>query len=139
MTGCRATGWCWRFPALTPGPSSGRATAADLAAARWILREPGSGTRALFESAIRAVGLDPAGLTVALTLPGGSVIRQALLAGLGVSVLSDLVVADALADGRIVAVEGLALPERAFHLVRHRDRHRSAAERAFVRLAIETD
>lgn len=117
---------------------AGRAASpADLAAARWILREPGSGTRAVFERAIRAVGLDPAALTVALTLPDGALIRHALLAGLGASVLSDLVVADALRDGRVVALDGLALPERAFHLVRHRDRHRSAAERAFVRLALD--
>jgi DNA-binding transcriptional LysR family regulator len=117
--------------------AGGMASPADLAAARWILREPGSGTRALFERAIRAVGLDPAALTVALTLPDGALIRHALLAGLGVSVLSDLVVADALRDGRVVALDGLDLPERAFHLLRHRDRHRSAAERAFVRLALE--
>jgi DNA-binding transcriptional LysR family regulator len=70
-------------------------------------------------------------------LPDGALIRHALLAGLGVSVLSDLVVADALRDGRVVALEGLDLPERAFHLVRHRDRHRSVAERAFVRLALD--
>ncbi|RJF85290.1 LysR family transcriptional regulator [Azospirillum cavernae] len=117
----------------------GAASPADLAAARWILREPGSGTRALFERAIRAVGLDPATLTVALTLPDGALIRHALLAGLGVSVLSDLVVDDALRDGRVVALDGLDLPERAFHLLRHRDRHRSAAERAFIRLALEDD
>lgn len=120
-----------------PWAMEGAATPADLAAARWILREPGSGTRALFERAIRAVGLDPAALIVALTLPDGALIRHALLAGLGVSVLSDLVVADALRDGRVVALDGLDLPERAFHLLRHRDRHRSAAERAFVRLALD--
>jgi DNA-binding transcriptional LysR family regulator len=120
-----------------PWATGGALAPADLAAARWILREPGSGTRALFEKAIRAVGLDPAALTVALTLPDGALIRHALLAGLGVSVLSDLVVADALRDGRVVALEGLDLPERAFHLVRHRDRHRSVAERAFVRLALD--
>ncbi|MCG5240397.1 LysR substrate-binding domain-containing protein [Azospirillum doebereinerae] len=119
-----------------PWAGRGAVAPADLAAARWILREPGSGTRALFEAAIRDVGLDPAALTVAMTLPGGSVIRHALLAGLGASVLSDLVVSDELRDGRLVAVGGLALPERGFHLVRHRDRHRSAAEREFVRLAV---
>ncbi len=122
-------------------PWAGRGTVvpADLAAARWILREPGSGTRALFEQAVRAAGLDPAALTVAMTLPGGSVIRHALMAGLGVSVLSDLVLAEELRDGRIVALGGLDLPERDFHLVRHRDRHRSAAEREFLRLALPGD
>ncbi|WP_372398652.1 LysR family transcriptional regulator [Azospirillum sp. HJ39] len=120
-----------------PWAALGRVGVTDMAAGRWILRESGSGTRALFESALRAAGLDPGGLDVAMTLPGGGVIRAALLAGLGASVLSDLIVAEDLAAGRIVALEGLELPARPFHLVRHRDRYRSIAERAFVRLAVE--
>ncbi|ALG71193.1 LysR family transcriptional regulator [Azospirillum thiophilum] len=120
-----------------PWAGLGRVGVKDMAAGRWILRESGSGTRALFEAAVRAAGLDPGGLDVAMTLPGGGVIRAALLAGLGASVLSDLIVAEDLAAGRIVALEGLELPARPFHLVRHRDRYRSIAERAFVRLAVE--
>ncbi|AWU93841.1 LysR family transcriptional regulator [Azospirillum ramasamyi] len=120
-----------------PWAALGRVDPAMLAAGRWILREPGSGTRALFGAAIRGVGLDPDGLDVAMTLPGGGVIRAALLAGLGASVLSDLIVAEDLAAGRIVALEGLDLPARPFHLLRHRDRYRSIAERAFVRLAVD--
>ncbi len=120
-----------------PWAGLGRVGVKDMAAGRWILRESGSGTRALFEAAVRGAGVDPGGLDVAMTLPGGGVIRAALLAGLGASVLSDLIVAEDLADGRIVALEGLELPARPFHLVRHRDRYRSIAERAFVRLAVE--
>ncbi|PWC33272.1 LysR substrate-binding domain-containing protein [Azospirillum sp. TSO35-2] len=122
-----------------PWATRGRVKRDELAAARWVLREPGSGTRALFDQAIRAAGLDPAGLEVAMTLPGGCIIRAALLAGVGAGVLSDLVVAEDLAAGRIVALEGLELPARCFHLVRHRDRHRSIAERALVRIALGED
>ena len=120
-----------------PWASLGRVDRDTLAAGRWILRESGSGTRALFEAAIRGVGLDPGGLEVAMTLPGGGIIRSALLAGVGVGVLSDLILAEDVAAGRIVALEGLDLPSRPFHLVRHRDRHRSLAERAFLRTALE--
>lgn len=120
-----------------PWAGLGRVGRDEMAAGRWILREPGSGTRALFEAAVRGVGLDPGGLDVAMTLPGGCIIREALLAGVGASVLSDLILADDLAAGRIVALEGLDLPSRPFHLLRHRDRHRSLAERAFVRVAVE--
>jgi DNA-binding transcriptional LysR family regulator len=120
-----------------PWAGLGRVGRDELAAGRWILREPGSGTRALFELAVRGVGLDPAGLDVAMTLPGGGMIRAALLAGVGASVLSDLMLTEDLAAGRIVALEGLDLPARPFHLVRHRDRYRSIAERAFVRVAVE--
>ncbi|MBY6261539.1 LysR family transcriptional regulator [Azospirillum sp. 412522] len=122
-----------------PWASLGRVDRDALAAGRWILRESGSGTRALFEAAIRGAGLDPGGLDVAMTLPGGGIIRSALLAGVGAGVLSDLILAEDLAAGRIVALEGLDLPSRPFHLVRHRDRHRSLAERAFVRSALEAD
>ena len=120
-----------------PWAGLGRVDRDGLAAGRWILREPGSGTRALFEAAMRSVGLEPGGLDVAMTLPGGGVIRAALLAGVGASVLSDLIVAEDLSAGRIVALEGLDLPARPFHLLRHRDRYRSIAERAFVRVAVE--
>lgn len=120
-----------------PWASLGRVDRDVLAAGRWILRESGSGTRAVFEAAILAAGLDPGGLDVAMTLPGGGIIRSALLAGIGAGVLSDLILAEDLAAGRIVALEGLDLPSRPFHLVRHRDRHRSLAERAFVRCALE--
>ncbi|QCG98429.1 LysR family transcriptional regulator [Azospirillum sp. TSA2s] len=120
-----------------PWAGLGRVGRDELAAGRWILREPGSGTRALFELAVRGVGLDPAGLDVAMTLPGGGMIRAALLAGVGASVLSDLMLTEDLAAGRIVALEGLELPARPFHLVRHRDRYRSIAERAFVRVAVD--
>nr|WP_245986640.1 LysR substrate-binding domain-containing protein [Azospirillum thermophilum] len=100
------------------------------------MREEGSGTRAVFDAAMRRIGLGPSGLPIAMTLPSGSVIRDALLAGVGPSVLSDLVVAADLQAGRIVALDGLDLPNRTFQLVRHRDRHRSAAEREFVKLAL---
>nr|WP_282189386.1 LysR family transcriptional regulator [Azospirillum endophyticum] len=120
-----------------PWAGLGRVDRDSLTAGRWILREPGSGTRALFEAALRATGIDPGALDVAMTLPGGRIIRAALLAGVGASVLSDLILTEELAAGRIVALEGLDLPSRPFHLVRHRDRHRSLAERAFVRSALE--
>lgn len=123
--------------AAHPWAGLGRVGREEMAAGRWIQREPGSGTRALFEAAMRGVGLAPDALDVAMTLPGGGVIRAALLAGVGASVLSDLIVAEDLAAGRIVALDGLDLPARPFHLLRHRDRYRSIAERAFVRSALD--
>ncbi|WP_395458225.1 LysR substrate-binding domain-containing protein [Azospirillum melinis] len=123
--------------AAHPWAGLGRVGREEMAAGRWIQREPGSGTRALFEAAMRGVGLVPEALDVAMTLPGGGVIRAALLAGVGASVLSDLIVAEDLAAGRIVALDGLDLPARPFHLLRHRDRYRSIAERAFVRSALD--
>jgi len=64
-----------------------------LRAARWIVREQGSGTRSTFEDVLRTRGFDPAQLTVAMTLPSNEAVRTAVEAGAGVAVLSRLVVA----------------------------------------------
>lgn len=119
-------------------PWAGRpaVAAAELAETAWVLREEGSGTRRLFEEALLAAGVAPDSLTPALVLPNGEAIRGAVAAGAGAAVLSELVVADDLAAGRLHRVNGLDLPARPFHLLRHRDRYRSGAERAFVQLAI---
>ncbi|MCK0196107.1 LysR family transcriptional regulator [Ancylobacter sp. 6x-1] len=120
---------------------AGRATPAgpdlltkeDLLAGEWVLREPGSGTRSVFEAALAALGVDPARLDVVLTLPSNEAVRSAVEAGLGASVLSASVAAPSLEAGLLVRVE-LALPDRAFHLLRHRERRLSRAGEAFAAL-----
>src|SRR3546814_20534204 len=78
--------------------------AAALADARWVMREAGSGTRAVLEAALRERGLDPAALGIALELPSTEAVRPAVAAGAGISGLSSLVV-EALTDaGRLVAL-----------------------------------
>jgi LysR family glycine cleavage system transcriptional activator len=56
---------------------------------------------------------------------------EATLAGQGVAILSDVLVADALADGRLVAVSGRVLPGYGFHLLCRAGAPRAAAD-AFV-------
>lgn len=56
-----------------------------LAEEPWIMREPGSGTRMAIERLFAAHGLK---LRVRLELGGNEAIKQAILAGLGISVLS---------------------------------------------------
>src|SRR3546814_6107932 len=51
--------------------------AAALADARWVMREAGSGTRAVLEAALRERGLDPAALGIALALPSNEAVRSA--------------------------------------------------------------
>lgn len=106
----------------------------DLAATAWVMREEGSGTRDLFDRAVREFGLDPKDLRVALVLPNGEAVRAAVIAGAGAAVLSDLVVAADLRHGMLHRV-GLELPDRRFVLVRHRARYQSEAARAFLRIA----
>lgn len=104
-----------------------------LAAADWVLREPGSGTRSAFEAALEARGLPPAGLKVALELPSNEAVRAAVEAGGGASVLSASVVAGALRAGTLVRAD-LTLPARLFRVLRHRERYRSRAADALLAL-----
>jgi len=107
-----------------------------LHAARWIVREQGSGTRSSFEAVLRARGFDPAALTVAMTLPSNEAVRTAVEAGAGVAVLSRLVVARALAAGDLVELP-LGLPDRPFHALRHKERYRTRAADALTDLIKE--
>lgn len=67
----------------------------DLADRAWLLREPGSGTRALNEKFLADRRLTP----TTLTLGSNGAIKQAVRAGLGVSLVSRVAAADELAAG----------------------------------------
>ena len=108
-------------------------SAAGLAAARWILREPGSGTRSAFEDALRARKVDPAGLDIVLELPSNEAVRAAVRCGGFATVLSELVVADELAAGRLVRI-ALDLPPRDFSMLVHKERYRSRSVQALEAL-----
>ncbi|MGN6548763.1 MAG: LysR substrate-binding domain-containing protein [Pararhizobium sp.] len=102
----------------------------DLAGGRFVLREAGSGTRAMLEAALREHGLAAADLAVAMELPSNEAVIAAVCAGAGATVVSQVAAAAALAVGAAREV-ALDLPARRFTLVRHRERHASAAETAF--------
>ena len=108
-------------------------TAADLQAARWIMREPGSGTRSALEEMLMEQGADLAALQVALTLPSNEAVRAAVMCGSDVAGLSELVAAPYIAAGLLAKV-CVNLPPRDFFLLRHRERYRSRASQAFEQL-----
>jgi DNA-binding transcriptional LysR family regulator len=78
-----------------PGIGAGPIEAADLAGRAWLLRELGSGTRRLNEQFLADRGLEP----TTLTLGSNGAIKQAVRAGLGVSLLSRVAVEPELASG----------------------------------------
>ena len=110
--------------------------AAWLRAARWIMRERGSGTRSTFEEMIRAHGLDPAELDCAMTLPSNEAVLTAVETGAGVAMLSRQVVARAAETGRI-AILPVTLPDRPFHLIRHSERRLTRAADALIHVLEE--
>jgi LysR family transcriptional regulator, low CO2-responsive transcriptional regulator len=80
-------------PAILGAPHS----AAELAGRPWLLREPGSGTRALNEQFLADRGLTPR----ILELGSNGAIKQAARAGLGISLLSRAAVEAELAGGQL--------------------------------------
>jgi DNA-binding transcriptional LysR family regulator len=78
-------------PAVADGPAG----PSQLSDRRWLLREPGSGTRALNEQFLADHGLEPK----TLTLGSNGAIKQAARAGLGISLLSKAAVETELESG----------------------------------------
>lgn len=118
-----------------PGTKAGKTPlrAGDVKAMRWVVRERGSGTRAILETALAALGLTLGELDVALELPSNEAVQSAVEAGAGATVLSRLVVQDAIAAGALTALT-FKLPARQFSALRHKDRTPSQAERALLAL-----
>jgi DNA-binding transcriptional LysR family regulator len=103
----------------------------SLRQAAWVLREPGSGTRDHFAQAIASVGVALPDLDVRLELPSNGAVLAAVEAGGLVAAVSDLAAAARLAAGHVARLD-FPLPERAFTMLAHRERHPSRAAEAFV-------
>jgi DNA-binding transcriptional LysR family regulator len=116
-------------------PWAGRETVSleDIKPEPLILRERGSGTREALERALADVGLDLAGFRIGGEVASTQAIKQAVRAGVGVSLISRLAVDD---ECRARLLYGVRVRDlritRAFSLVTHRDRSRSPLAQAFV-------
>ncbi|MDZ4655919.1 MAG: selenium metabolism-associated LysR family transcriptional regulator [Coriobacteriia bacterium] len=86
---------------------------ADLVEEPFIVRESGSGTRMVFEDAMRHGGIDPAELRVVMELGTNEAIVSAVEGGMGIGVVSTWVAEKALQLGTVARV-----PEGSFPLVR---------------------
>jgi len=120
-------------------PWVGRARLAprDLLESEWVLREAGSGTRSVFEDALARLGVDPAALRIQLELPSNEAVRAAVEAGLGATAISASVAAPSI-ETELLHQVALRLPEREFHVLRHRERYRSRAAEALLALMAGT-
>jgi DNA-binding transcriptional LysR family regulator len=105
----------------------------DLAAGDWVLREPGSGTRSVFEAALAALGIMPRTLRIQLELPSNEAVRAAVEAGLGATAISASVAAPSIEAG-LLHQASFHMPEREFHVLRHPERYRSRAADALLEL-----
>ena len=87
---------------------------AGLAAATWLLREGGSGTRDAADELLIELGIDPA----RMILGSNGAIAEAVVAGFGVALISIDAVRARLAAGTLTRVECPHTPiDRPWHLV----------------------
>ena len=102
----------------------------DLTAERWIMREPGSGTRSVFEDAMRSHDVQ---LHAALTFGSSEAVKQGVRTGLGLGCLSELAVRREVASGDFVAlkVKGLDLQRRLWRIARESG-YQSKLQRACI-------
>lgn len=107
----------------------------DLQAAQWILREPGSGSRSVFEAAIRH---HVERLQVRMELDQHEAIKQAVRAGFGLGCLSRLSVAGELDRGELVSLDSDLALTRYFSLVWHPERYQSPLWQAFKVFLLES-
>ncbi len=106
-----------------------------LADYRFVVREEGSGTRAAME---RLFALHQAPLVVQMEMPSNETIKQAVMAGMGLSFLSLRTVRHELASGHIALVDIQGLPQVGHWYVTHlRHRKLSPATQAFKGFLIE--
>jgi DNA-binding transcriptional LysR family regulator len=120
-----------------PWVGRNRLSPADLAAGAWVLREPGSGTRSVFEEALRRHGVALSALRIELEIPSNEGVRAAVEAGLGATALSASVAAPSIEAGLLHRV-AFRLPDRAFHVLTHRERYRSRAAEALLALVTKS-
>lgn len=85
-----------------------RLTPHDLAREAFLMREEGSGTRMLMEKVFAEAGAPPP--PIAMEIGSNETIKQAVMAGLGLSFISAHTVAAEVADGRLTILEVRGLP-----------------------------
>jgi DNA-binding transcriptional LysR family regulator len=119
-------------PAGHPLAGHGPISVSELQAWPMVSREPESGTRALVEEALSALGVR---LAPAYELGGVEAIKNAVLMGLGVAFMSRQAIGLEERAGLLVpvAVEGLSL-RRPLYYLHQRHHHLSALARSFIRL-----
>jgi DNA-binding transcriptional LysR family regulator len=107
----------------------------QLANDRWLMREPGSGTRLVAEQHFMEAGFTP---RIAMSLGSNEAIKHAVAAGLGVAVLSRLAVESSLPARRrrgsaLVVLDVARFPiRRSWSVVWRRDQPLTLAARRFV-------
>lgn len=103
---------------------------------KWVIREPTSGTRRVFEGFLQTHAYEPSSLRIVMELGSTQAIKKAVGAGMGISVVSRLAVEEELKQGILTELP-LAEGEitRPFSLVYHKDKFRTYTVETFQTFA----
>jgi DNA-binding transcriptional LysR family regulator len=114
--------------------ATGQVRLEELIKEPFIMREPGSGTRKSIEQVLDQSGHWFGHLNVVAEMGSTEAVRQAIKAGVGVSILSECAVGDELAARSLkkVGIKGMSF-QRAFYLIVHKHRTQSPLCHAFVK------
>jgi len=126
-------------PATHPWHGRRQLALEDLRGEPLLIRERGSGTRAAFEKALGDAQMDLGAFRVVGEMGSTQAIKQAVKAGVGVSVISRRAVDEEFRSGSLscLAIRDLKVA-RSFYLATHRERSRSPLAEAF-RAHVEAD
>lgn len=100
----------------------------------FIIREPGSGSRLVFEQALIDADFDIERLNISMEIGSIEASKAAVMSGLGVSVFSKWAVSDAIQKNKLIAlkIDGLDI-KRSFHILQNASSFQSEACGQFIR------
>ena len=121
------------MPADHPLATKGAITLEELKTLPYIPREPGSGSRLIFEQALIDADFDIEDLNIVMELGSTTSIKSAIMGGLGISTISKWAIQDLVKTGKVVAlnIEGLTLT-RNFNIILNNDKFQSEATGKFL-------
>ena len=104
-----------------------------------LVREPGSGTRKCFESALRQRRLKPGDFRVVGELGDTEAIKAAVRAGMGISYISNRAIKDELDRGllKVLGVRGFAPVRRTFYVITKKGKSLSPQSEALFKIINE--
>ncbi|WP_163832499.1 LysR family transcriptional regulator [Spartinivicinus ruber] len=113
-----------------PLAKKGKLTIKNIQREPWVLRELGSGTRAVFDAAVERIGVQ---LTLGLELTRHEAIKQSVKAGLGLGCLSQLAIADEVAAGQLVVLKTPLDLTRRFSLLSSENNYLNTPAQGFIK------
>ena len=105
----------------------------DILKLPWIVREKGSGTRKVLEDLVIKNNYSWSDLDIVLELPSNESVREAVIAGVGVTLISQHVVALALETGLLKA-KSINLPPRNYQMALRKHRIFRNEEKQLIRM-----